>query len=367
MGYLGELSQNSTILLELMTKAENDKPIQVDFPPTATIGQHDANGVQTVDSVTLITVDNGSRHTYSYTIPSHWKAGNYRITYHVIIDGSMHETDETFTLKQESIPIRMMAETVPPVIEDSSYEATDILPQDFQIESLDPIVEGNTITLKPKTTLLVNHTYTVVLKGEIASVTGSTLNTDKQIQFTTTYSPLYATPLEVRSVLKQTFSQFTLHDIYVALRDAGEKAHTLKRMVANAENNRFRLIQERDASYFPATKYVQFEAARQLLSGLYLQMISNQGPNDGSSSLLTSGGKFTLGDLSVEDSSSSAGTGQTDSVASAIKVIQNILKEVESELKFWRDSMMGYNAKGYGKPISAITRSNAVGPESRDF
>jgi hypothetical protein len=374
MSYLGEFSKNSTILLELLTKDEQDMPITVDYPPTATIEHYNSNGVQIMDNVTLNTVADGSKHTYLYKIPSNWPYGNYVIHYTVQIQGKTYTTKETFKLDQTDELIAQNTqlnlqildlldgkETVSESIENGVTEKAEyVLPPEFQIDATIQ-VNGNKIIITPKQPLKYNHSYTVVLDKNIKSVNGNSLSENRIIQFTSAYQPLYATPLEIRSVVRDMFPSFTLHEIYAALRDAGQKVHQLLKQQPDANNPSFSLLSEGDATYFPATKFVIYEASRQLLNGLLIKVINGET----NSLSQTIGNGFKLGDFEVQgNQSSSDGASEKDAL---LKVIQALIAEIEKELKYWTDALMGRNARGYAKPINAITRSSAPAPESRDI
>jgi Bacterial Ig-like domain len=371
MSYLGEFSKNSTILLELLTIDEQNHPIMVDNPPTATIEHYNANSVQIMDSVTLNTVENGSKHTYVYEIPSDWPYGTYVIRYSVQIQGRTYTTEETFQLDEDfmenNTPWNAQIlnlnsdESVAESIENGASEKADyVLPPEFQIEATVQ-VNGNHIIITPKQPLKYNHSYMVVLDKGIQSINGNSLLDQRVIHFTSEYKPLYSTPLEIRSVIRDMFSKFTLHEIYAAIRDAGQKVHQLLRQQPDANHTQFRLLEDRDEAYFPAMKFVEYEASRQLLNGLLIKMMNGEINGVGQSI----GSGFKLGDFEVQGNQSS--NNQTDEKDALLKVIQTLMTEIEKELKYWKDALMGRNARGYAKPINAITRSSAPAPESRDI
>lgn len=393
MNYIGEFSKNSTILLELLTKDELDQPLRVDNNPQATIEYYDENGITIVENVTLNTMENDGEYSYTLEIPYDWKYGTYLVTYSVSIDGEEYTTQETFQVSETKVLLEQNKdmgfrildlldggqETSPEVQTDETplgESGQYIYPPDFQVEC-DLIPTENGVILRPKSALQYNYSFMVVLGKEISSIaevqavftSESTetsvkmLNEDKYFTFTSEYKPLYATPLEVRSVLKEFFTSFKLHDIYVALRDAGEKAHQYLGEIADANNSRFELVDDRDDAYFPLTKYVLYEASRTLLTNLLIKML-NGSESDGVF-VQGSGSSIKLGDFSV-DTKQSGGSG-TNENSSKMNILNAYLNQVESELKFWQDSMLGRNKRGYATPISAITRSSVAAPESRDF
>ena len=386
MNYIGEFQKDSTILLELLTKDEENQPIATDFPPTAVIEHYDRNGLQEVDNVTLETMGDGSRHIKLYHIPLDWKYGGYIITYKVKIDGVEYTTQERFyisrteELVQESNQINyeilelIKSQSTEPIEEEPEEEPVTsvdgyIMPPDFQIPSTIQVVD-NRIIITLKENAKYNHTYRVVLDKEIRSVNGNRLGTTKTITFTSAYKPLFATPLEVQSVLRSISKYFTPHDIYAAIRDAGQKAMQMLGNIPDPNNSRYRDMQERDTAYFPTTKYVPHEAARILMTGLMVRILNGVSDDEEGTGMMTeTGGSITLGDFSISDkSSSSSGIGGGgDKEETPLQKLQAMILENDKEIKFWQDAMMGRNRRGYAKPLSSSFRSGAGSPEGRDF
>lgn len=240
-----------------------------------------------------------------------------------------------------------------------------IPPSDFQT-GVDIQVVGNKLIIKPKEDIKFNMNYLLVLDQSIKSVTGAALAETKVITYSSEYRPLYATPSELRPILRGLFSYFAMKDIYVALRDAGQKAHQLQGLVPDANNSRYRPVQERADEYFATTKYVVYEAAKTLLSSLLVNFLNQQGIGSPTDSLVSSG-EVELGDFRVKEaSSSSTGTSEVKG-ESPIVIIRASLDDVTAQLKFWQDAMLGRNKRGYSTPKSASTRANAGSPEDRSF
>ena len=388
MNYIGEFQKDSTILLELLTKDEENQPISTDYPPIAVIEHYDRNGIVQVDNVKLETMEDGSRHTKVYQIPANWKYGDYLITYRVIIDEIQYTTQEKFYLSrtedlvQENNEVAyeildlLRANGVDEDTETSVPVVSDVvgylMPPDFQTASTIEVVD-NRLIITLSDPILYNQTYRVVLDKEIRSLSGKRLGEDKTATFTSEYKPLYATPLEVQSTLRSIYKYFTPHDIYGAIRDAGQKALQLKGSVADANNSRYREIRDSDTTLFPTQKYVLYEASRTLMANLMIRILNGTDSEEieaGTGMINESGGSITLGDFSVSDkSASSTGIGGTyvDKEESPLKKLQALMVENEKELKFWMDSMLGRNRRGYAKPISGSFRTASGSPEGRDF
>jgi len=384
MNYIGEFQKDSTILLELLTKDEKNQPIVTDFPPTALIEHYDRNGLQEVDNVTLETMGDGSRHIKLYHIPIDWKYGDYLITYKAQIEGVEYTTQERFYISKteklveennqigyeimnlmtsHSFPVDTKPEEEP-VTSADGY----IMPPDFQIPSNIQVVD-NRIIITINENIKFNHTYRVVLDKEIRSTSGARLGETKTITFTSAYKPLLATPLEVQSVLRSLYKYFTPHDIYSAIRDAGQKAMQLLGQIPDPNNSRYRDMRERDEAYFATTKYVLHEAARILMTGLMVRILNGTASDEEGLGLMTeTGGSITLGDFSISNkSSSSSGMGNGENEETPLQKLQAMIVENDRDLKFWQDAMMGRNRRGYARPLSGSYRSGAGSPEGRDF
>jgi len=213
-----------------------------------------------------------------------------------------------------------------------------------------------------------NHNYLVVVNENLRSESGKRFSESQVLRFSTEYSPLYASPLEVHSILRGLYSQFTLSEIYVALRNAGQKAHQLQGLEVDPSIPGFEFLAEDDSTYFPTTKFVVYEAARALLTSLLMKVLSDNGLGTDSSSNDLTADSVTLGDFSI--SGSGGGGNATDDSTNPtylIKAINSTLDGIKDELKFWQDAMMGRNRRGYASPVSVSFRTDAGSPESRDI
>lgn len=390
MNYIGEFSKNSTILLELLTKDEENQPIPTDFQPTATIEHYDRNGLREVDNVTLETMGDG-RHTKVYAIPIEFVYGDYIITYKVTIDGVQYTTQEKFYLSRtedlvqesnqlsyEMLDLMKTLSTVPVEEEEEEEQATTadgyIMPPEFATAlSKPPEVVNNQIIFTLSSDMKYNHTYRVVLDKEIRSISGKRLGQIKTITFTSEYKPLFATPLEVQGVLRSLYKYFTPHDVYSAIRDAGEKAMTLLGNVADANNSRYRDMRETATELFPTQKYVQYEAAKTLMTNLMIRILNGADSEEaeiGTGMMNETKGSVTLGDFSVTDNSSStSGIGGDSGTEeeTPLKKLQTLIAANDKELKFWMDSMLGRNRRGYASPVSGSFRTAGGTVTGRDF
>lgn len=95
MNYIGEYTQNSEILLELVTKDENNQPIHADFPPTAIVEYFDGNGLAEVGRVTLETIGIG-RYFMPYYLSETSGIGTYIVKYEALLDGVSYTDRERF-------------------------------------------------------------------------------------------------------------------------------------------------------------------------------------------------------------------------------------------------------------------------------
>ncbi|WP_038246672.1 Ig-like domain-containing domain [Virgibacillus salexigens] len=375
MKNIGEIASNSTILLEIVTKDTGDNVLSVDQPVTAIIQRGIGDSAVVVDSVTLNTLNNGYSYQYEYKLNG-LSEDVYFIIYKVLVNGNSYEETEMFSVKNniivntfESSANMESSETdqTEPYAKNTKY----VLPFDFQI-STTLKVEENKVHITLDEGLKPNHTYIIYVTNQIQSVnTGEKLGGNYALNFSSSYSPLYASPLEVKSILKDIFFYFKMEDIYIALRNAGQKVHQLLRMTASANLTGFQLLTERDNTFFPASKYSVYQAANQLLNQLIIKMIYTREEDDDSTTITSvegSNDSFVLGDFEVtKKSTESTGSSSGSDEPPEVIVLQRLIKENEQELKFWKDALMGRNARGYSNPISATSRGGVQAPESRDI
>lgn len=230
-----------------------------------------------------------------------------------------------------------------------------IPPKEFQIES-QMRVEGNKIYIKPAA-LRSNTTYTVVITEKVKALDGTHLEKPQTIRFSTEYLPLYASPLEVRGILKGLFTLFNLEDIYVAIRNASQKAHQLLGLAVDPMQSQFTILTENNSDYFAVNKFVIHEAAKTLINALLTQPIQRIIDK------VTSSKTVTLGDFSVNQGEDNPEIKKED----VLDMIANLLGSIEENLKFWQDAMMNRNRRGYASPTTATSRGGVDTPESRDF
>lgn len=377
MNYIGEFQKNSTLLLELLTMVEENQSIPTDFPVTASISHYERNGLHEVVNVKLETMEIGYRYALHYSIPLDWNLGEYVITYKAIVGKTEYTTQEKFILSGADLSAQELISDVETVeeIEEAATTSNDyIMPQDFAIAlAKDPEVDGNKITLTLNENIKYNHTYQVVLDKDVKALSGTKLGAVKTITFTSEYKPLFATPTELRTILRSLYKYFSTHDLYSALRDAGEKAMQLLGNVADPNNSRYRDMRESDTKLFPTQKFAMHEAARILLTNLMVRILNGADADEveaGNGMISDLGGSITLGDFSVTDSSSEyngMGGSERAKEETPLRKLQTIINNNEKDLKFWRDSMMGRNARGYASPVTASTRTAAGSPTGRDF
>ncbi|WP_067924168.1 Ig-like domain-containing protein [Alicyclobacillus shizuokensis] len=213
-------------------------------------------------------------------------------------------------------------------------------------------VEGNKLILTPQAGFQFNTNYTVVLMPGIKSTSGKVLLEPQTINFSSEFAPLYTSPTAVRQILRTFADNFSLQEIYVAIRDAGYKAQNLTGRFSDPNDPRFRPILSMYVEYFPATRFCAYEAARTLLSSLLLKMLEDPMLVDIGTNV-----QVSLGDFRVAESSN------TD----AFQAVEEMLSQIDRELVYWRDALMGRTKRGYAKPQSAQFRTASGSPTSRDF
>lgn len=370
MAYLGAYAKKSTIFIELLIKDDSNHPINMEDPPIAIMERRDMNGITKVDSVKLKIEEDG-KYTYVYQIPENWKNGKYTIRYQASIQNQQYELEDEFdcvsNVEESSVHILADTNTEENITNEILLETQEnqyVYPPAFQTPASIE-VQGNEIIIKLQEEILYNHNFMVVLDSSIQSINGHSLPEAKILTFSSEYRPLYATPMEVHAVLKELAQHFQLNDIYIALRDAGQKAHQLTGQIPDPNNARYRPMRERDEAYFPTTKYVLYEACQQLISSFMVNVVNHQTGNLQNNEQI-GGDSISLGDFSIKNESSGGGSSNGDQ-PDPLKQAKALLENIQQELTFWKDAMMGYNARGYARPIHAITRSNTPGPGSRDI
>lgn len=375
MNDLGVIRNDSTILLELLTKEESGDSIWADNEPTASVSTSDPLSIIEVANVKLNKANIIGQYTYELAILPEWEEGIYIISYSTMVNGIETVLQETFTLQK----VEQIAELEIEEIEYSEVEFGDnsiyIMPSSFQIEA-ELVITETGVTIKPKESLKYNHTYTLVIDKGIESLDKQRkTDTKEHITFTSEYSPIYATPLEVKSIMRNFFPYFTIDEVYSALRDAGEKAHVYKDLVPDANNSRFKKAKERDTYYFALTKYQAFEASRVLLTKLLMNLL--QGDGTPGSNTMAGGNKpeadsaaFTLGDFTVSSEGGASAVSLADLATLSLaqkSMVEDMIRQIEQDLKFWQDSLLGHHRRSYAKPTTASFRSDAGSPGSREF
>jgi len=356
MKFIGEYSKDSKIILEIVIKNKNNQPLNLDLLPTATIFYDSSDSKIMLSSVTLLSVEEGI-YANEFIIPNMFQKGRYIIEYSFAVNSQTHKKYSYFMLNdqendnEDSDTILENQESIGKIID---Y----ILPPEFQINA-DIQVDQNKIIITPEE-VKSNYNYTVVLTKDIKSLSGYSLETDQVIEWTTEYQPLYVSPLEVRSVLKDLFKYFSIREIYESIRNAGQEAHQLLRMSANPHSTDFELLTDDDNNYYAVTRFVLYESSSILLNSLLIQLLNMK------ESELDNIGGFKLGDFEV-DTSSNSSSGNNESNESIDIMIQELLSKINGKIKFWKDAMFNRNARGYATPVQAVYKGGVVAPESRDF
>ncbi len=357
MRYVGDISNNSSILLEILTYDSKNNPVTVDTPIEAHISKQNEDGLTNVSNVILNKVEK-CQHQYLYDL-SELKEGMHFIDYTISINGNVVEKREGFFIsntKKESI------------IDNPDEEYGDkpkyIISSDFQ-ESAEIEVNEEEVIIHLDETEKSNCSYSLVITDAVKAIDGSRIKENTVVSYTTSYTPLYAEPLEVKSLLKDVFFYFSIESIYDALRSGGQRAHQLLRMPADANHPDFELIEEDDDILFPASKFSSHYAALKLLNQLVIKIVYAEDENESIIGKDETLGGFALGDFSVSGGSSAEKVKAED--LPEITVVKELIAFMESELKFWQDALMGRNARGYAAPVSASNRGDAAVPESREI
>lgn len=248
-------------------------------------------------------------------------------------------------------------------VEGTFYVVTDDGTKMRLADAIEAGVRAKKLTFMPTEGFAYNRTYTVVLQDKIVSVSGKQLDEEKRITFTSQYGPLFGEQVsEVHNILKGLFVHFSIHEIYVALRDAGQKAYILLKMTPDINSARFRELLDTRTEYFGVTRYVPYEAARILLGALYIRMSEKLNLGDPNSPFVSES-QTELGDLNIREK-----TGDNYIGNSILTTINTMLAEVERQLKYWQDHVMERDRRSYASPITASFRTGNGSPAERgDF
>ncbi|SFJ62157.1 hypothetical protein SAMN02799624_05211 [Paenibacillus sp. UNC496MF] len=221
-------------------------------------------------------------------------------------------------------------------------------------------VKARKLVFKPRDGFLYNTTYTVVAQKSIKSESGLSLGDTARQTFTSQYGPLFGDQaIEVHGIMKSLYEYFTIHEVYAALRDAGQKAYILLNMFPDVNNARFRELLDSRIEYFGVTRYVPYEAAKMLLGTLYIRLSEKMNLGDPTVAIANES-TATLGDLTIQEKTDPQVIG-----SGVLKVIQNMMSEVERECKYWMDHLMNRDRRGYTTPLSASFRKNTATPDDR--
>lgn len=366
--------RNSAILLEFRPFDEENVEIPLDSAPTAVFNYIVPGGSLGIQNVILDPSVTGSYENL-FVIPDHWLYGEYTIVYTYISNELEYQREVSFIL-----------ENTEDLKEDETFFAQQILdeiwaeeyiPSHNQQVTATTEVSGHEIRITLQGNALYNHDYKVILDG-VKSLTGDTLAKQVVSTYQSEYGPLFATPNDVHSVLKGLYKFYEIKEVYIALRDAGQKALVMLRQQADINNSRYREYSDRNSNYFALTKYAVYEASYNLLLDLYNKFLAANGvpgyleevaEEDPLAKILGSG--FTLGDFTISGIGDGTGDDEDsdimDVVDSFMKKLKYVLDGIRKELKFWQDSMMSRNARGYTNSSSSTFKSSVTSPESREF
>lgn len=366
--------RNSSVLLEFRPFDEENVEIPLDSPPTVGFYYTDSIGSLGVGSVILEPSVTGA-YEKLFVIPDHWLYGRYRMEYTYLRDGESYTKASYFLLENEE-DLKEDETFFTQQILDELW-AEEYIPSHHQQVAATTEVSGHEIRITLQGNPLYNYDYRVILDG-IKSVEGKVLTKQVVSTYQSEYGPLFSTPNDVHSVLKGLYKFYEIKEVYVALRDAGQKALTMLRQIADINNSRYRPYSDRNQNYFSLTKYVLYEASYNLLLDLYNKFLAANGvpgyleeveEEDPLAKILGSG--FTLGDFTISGIGSGAGDNEdgeiVDIVDSFIKKLKYVLDGIRKELKFWQDSMMSRNARGYTSPAVPVYKGSVTSPESREF
>lgn len=222
-------------------------------------------------------------------------------------------------------------------IDVTSINSTNLSITKDKTEVVSYTVTSTDKVLSIAATLEDNSTYTIVLGSTITAEDDDTMYEPVQIEFTTTYSPMYAKFIDVYYDLLPIISDIPQTMIYRAIRDASIYVQGLVNLYTNSDvsavidNKDFNNINWDDIDTIPSyiQMYVRYQAGLDAFKN-YLQVLG------------AGTGSVTLSDFSID-------TGN-----SGVQGVQLILKQLEAKVKPWLDRIMGFGlGRGYATLNSA--------------
>lgn len=360
MRYIGDISSKSAILLEILTKDSENNALELDKPVEVLVKLNNQDSLEVIDNVILNMSENGYIHSFKYDL-SELNTGMYLLEYLVTSKNITYKAHESFYLKEEAVDIEEDDDS-----SNSDYgEDTEEYIPSFLRESIDLVADDNKVLISFEEGMDANSKYYITISEGLKSVSGDSLYGQKTISFISQITPMYSTALEVRGLLKDIFFYFDIEDILKAINEASQKTHQLLRLPPSPLSQGYEEIQVSEYEHFPATKFVAYQSAVQLLNKLLIKIIYSKDSEGSIFSEEGLSGGFKLGDFSVNGKEKTSDTVKAKDLPE-IAVVNELIKEHERELIFWRDALMNRNARGYTTPKHAISRGAVVSPESRD-
>lgn len=369
MANLGVFQRNQVITLELLINSAEIDALELDYNPSAAIAYLGASREKTMSSVTLNKVESENLvYQKDVQIGDDWFYGDYKITYTYVANETKFYQEHTFSITSEQDFAKQQDEYLQNLIQD--FEEGSYFPSKYEQETVEIIPAAHEIQILFSEQLKYNHTYKIVIDG-VKSVSGDVIRKEIIAEFDTEYKPLYSNPIEIQSLINEFYSIFTAKEIYIAIRNASQKAMIYLSQIADPNNSRFKEYNERNTPYFAMTKYVAHEASLALLQDLFAKYMKATTPSlnpDGTAEETLIGSGFTLGDLSVQGAE-----GSNDkeilllSSKEFVAKLNPLIRRIKAEMVYWRDSMMSRNRRGYASASYGSYRSDAGSPESREF
>ena len=369
MANLGVFQRKQKINLELLLNDIDLVNNPLDSPPRATVAYTDASRLKTMSSVTLNKVENdNSLYVYDVTIDDDWFYGNYSVTFSYSVNSQQYERIDTFSISSEQDFKKEQSDYLQNMI--NGFESGTYVPSIYEQESAEVIAAAHEIQILLTDAMKYNHTYKVIIDG-VKSVNGKELKKEIVLEFDSEYKPLYSNPSEVENIIVHFFKLFTTKEVFLAIRDASQKAMVYLQQVADPNNSRYKDYNERNTPYFAMTKYVAFQASYTLMQDLIAKFSADTLPvlfDPDSIDKDVLGSSFTLGDFNV---SGTDGSNEKDILmiksSEAFRKINALIKQIKEEMIYWRDDMMTRGRRGYTTVMTGSYRTDAGSPESREF
>lgn len=289
-----------------------------------------------------------------------WQPGTYLLTMSWMNASGDQRIERLLTIgslqKKEEVREKLEAESLAHFLQQGVRP--EYMPMVSEALPYQATVEGDEIVIRLNTDLSPNHAYLVYLPDALTQPEQGT--SDYLVySFDSLARPIYVGSGEVRRELGLFGKGMEESSILSRVREAGLKAHQMKRLDANAQDAQFEMMEQDDEFYYPLTRFVLYEALLQLSDALIAGWLMGDGMDEG---MMESVKRYQIADLTVE----TGGTGNSEVISTALRMLDKKKQTWQDALTYWKDALMGYSARGYAKAKTINFRTIGGEAPSRD-